>query len=305
MAALPRLQSNVGPRPPTWHYWSDTETNTDGEDLNTCLRKYGTGGYESREKNMKTTLLFLDSTKSESYSWLLCMQRLSTGETGCARLYEEMEHVYHRPGAPPASSGESTASAAADAESASLIISLTAMRSYLASPTISEPGGAHAHAWLQRLCDIIAASDESVFLKLSSVDAAFRVHAGFSVAARAVLDPASAPPTKAALIALLDALIVLLQSAKGRRVNATDGAVPNALCRQLSDEARRRFRAALDEGTEEGEEDHTDDAAERYLTSISPTRGGGGGGSGSKGGVYSAKHIRAQARSAANSKRKR
>ena len=74
-----------------------------GEDLNECLRKYGTGRWESREKDMKTALLFQDSTKSESCSWLLCMQRLSTGEMGCARLYEDDPDVYHRPGAPPAS----------------------------------------------------------------------------------------------------------------------------------------------------------------------------------------------------------
>ena len=84
----------------TWYYWSDIETNKHGENLNECLRKYGTGGWESREKDMKVKLLFLDSTKSDEYSWLLCMQRLSTGEPALLRSYEEMESAYKRPGFP-------------------------------------------------------------------------------------------------------------------------------------------------------------------------------------------------------------
>ena len=90
---------------PAWYYWSDTETNRAGEDLEECLRKYGTGGSFSREKDMETKVLFLDDSRSDSYSWLLRIRKMSTSEQIGARMYDNKAGVYKKPGRPPHSDG--------------------------------------------------------------------------------------------------------------------------------------------------------------------------------------------------------
>ena len=55
------------------YWWSDVETNTLGEDLATCLAKYGTGKDYCPVKNMGIRVIFLDSTQSFGNSWLLAV----------------------------------------------------------------------------------------------------------------------------------------------------------------------------------------------------------------------------------------
>lgn len=50
-------------------YWNDAFRNEKGEDLQTCLEKYGWG--VDRDHYAKVTVIFLDETRSFGYSWLL------------------------------------------------------------------------------------------------------------------------------------------------------------------------------------------------------------------------------------------
>jgi hypothetical protein len=91
---------------PGWFYWSEVERNEHGETLAECLRKYGTGtGGSSADRDLETKLLYLDASRSDSYSWLLSVKFLSTGEQVPAHLYEidpDTIKVLSVPVAPPA-----------------------------------------------------------------------------------------------------------------------------------------------------------------------------------------------------------
>ena len=70
-----------------WLYFSDSFKSRHGESLRTALYKYGVGGLESKTRNMVVALIFLDSTRSASHSWLLAVKTYS-GAAKTARLYE-------------------------------------------------------------------------------------------------------------------------------------------------------------------------------------------------------------------------
>jgi hypothetical protein len=80
-----------------WYYWSDDFLNEQGENLVTCLEKYGTGGWTSAEKDMKAALIYLDASCDEGHAWLKSVDRLSTGEQATIRLHEEDADTYRIP----------------------------------------------------------------------------------------------------------------------------------------------------------------------------------------------------------------
>ena len=52
-------------------YWSDTFRNKYGENLQTCLDKYGYGVDRDAQRALKVTVIYLDETKEFEYSWLV------------------------------------------------------------------------------------------------------------------------------------------------------------------------------------------------------------------------------------------
>jgi hypothetical protein len=86
---------------PQWFYWSQVERNADGETIAECLDKYGTGGWTCGETNMQVKLIYLDATRSDTYSWLLWVKRF--GKLVIVSLHEEDPHTYKVHGllAPP------------------------------------------------------------------------------------------------------------------------------------------------------------------------------------------------------------
>ena len=78
-------------------YWSDVATSRHGESLRTALYKYGVGGIESKTRNMVVSLIYLDSTRSASHSWLLGVKTYS-GAAKTARLYENDNDTVAIPG---------------------------------------------------------------------------------------------------------------------------------------------------------------------------------------------------------------
>ena len=172
----------------------------------------------------------------------------------------------------------------------------------------TEPTGAQALAWLHQLLGALAPE----FLSLASVDAAFRLHAKFSVTRRAPV-AGERPPNRAGLASLLAALLLILRRIAPPR-SAGAAARPASMKRQLSDEGRKLMERAMS-GTDGGDEaeyeeeeeynprfDRYDDMGDAYVAATAPPRGGGGGGGG---GIYSAKHIRNQAQAQANAKGRR
>ena len=84
------------------YWWSDTKTNRLGEDLNTCLRLYGTGTDYCPAKDMGIKVLFLDSTKSFGYSWLLVVTKgpVNRGRWCTVKCHSESQDTYIRKGNP-------------------------------------------------------------------------------------------------------------------------------------------------------------------------------------------------------------
>lgn len=84
------------------HWWNDIETNNQGESLQTCLEKYGTGKDYCPVKDMGIKVLFLDSTKSFGYSWLLAVTRgrVDDGEWAVVKIHTETPDTYIREGDP-------------------------------------------------------------------------------------------------------------------------------------------------------------------------------------------------------------
>ena len=72
-------------------YWSDTFRNKHGEDLQTCLEKYGYGVERDVHSDMKITAIFLDDEKEFSNSWLIRIDVRNTFTR--ARLYSEDPEV--------------------------------------------------------------------------------------------------------------------------------------------------------------------------------------------------------------------
>ena len=68
-------------------YWSDEFRNTEGEDLQTCLEKYGFGVEKDAPRNMKVFVIFLNEDEDFDKSWLI---RINQGRRFVpARLYSE------------------------------------------------------------------------------------------------------------------------------------------------------------------------------------------------------------------------
>ena len=68
-------------------YWSDEFRNAEGEDLQTCLEKYGHGVEKDAQRNMKVFVIFLNEDKDFGKSWLI---RVNHGDHFVpARLYSE------------------------------------------------------------------------------------------------------------------------------------------------------------------------------------------------------------------------
>ena len=61
----------------TWFYWSDVITNNNGESLQVCWEKYGTGGWKNTQKDLGVHLVYLDASQSDSCSFLAQPYRMS------------------------------------------------------------------------------------------------------------------------------------------------------------------------------------------------------------------------------------
>jgi hypothetical protein len=83
----------------TWwqyYYWNDTKTNPEGESLQTCMTKYGVGGWYSPEKDMIYACIFMSEVKGHPWenNWLLGIKHFS-GDQGNVTLYENEGTNYH------------------------------------------------------------------------------------------------------------------------------------------------------------------------------------------------------------------
>ena len=72
-------------------YWCDSFRNALGEDLTTCISKYGWGVERDVHSDMKITVIFLDEEKDFSHSWLVRIDVRNTFTR--ARLYAEDPEV--------------------------------------------------------------------------------------------------------------------------------------------------------------------------------------------------------------------
>ena len=68
-------------------YWSDEFRNDEGEDLQTCLEKYGHGVDTDAQRDILTLVIFLNEDKDFGESWLI---RINCGDRFVpSRLYPE------------------------------------------------------------------------------------------------------------------------------------------------------------------------------------------------------------------------
>ena len=76
-----------------YYYWDDIETNDQGESINTCIERYGVGGWYQKEGQTAAAVVFLSSKKTFAKCWLLGMKNLD-GQLTMGNL-EESPSTYH------------------------------------------------------------------------------------------------------------------------------------------------------------------------------------------------------------------
>jgi MYND finger len=86
-----------------WHYWSDKFRNSNGESLQDCLEKYGTGDFDSpnENKSLKVRCLFLDDSRTALKSWVLWAVHPIFGVQLPLERIENDPSSYRRPGRDP------------------------------------------------------------------------------------------------------------------------------------------------------------------------------------------------------------
>lgn len=72
-----------------YYYWSNTTTNKDGENLETCLEKYGTGVQKLNGNRFIMECIFLDESRSFGNSWCLRCYNAKTKVNVVMKMYEE------------------------------------------------------------------------------------------------------------------------------------------------------------------------------------------------------------------------
>lgn len=87
----------------SYYYWSDTYRNNDGDNLEKCVEKFGTGKQKLPHKNILMEVIFLDEKHSFGYSWCLRCYNKKTGQNVPVSLYEKNPEE-KRYGIPPFSS---------------------------------------------------------------------------------------------------------------------------------------------------------------------------------------------------------
>ena len=80
-----------------YYYWSEDEVNDKGESLQTCMSKYGVGGWYSTPSSMAAALVFKTEERLASKSWLLGVKLLPDNLQIGATMYEAMEHCFRVP----------------------------------------------------------------------------------------------------------------------------------------------------------------------------------------------------------------